>query len=309
MYLLNKLGNVSQFMKDEVSDLVKVFGIGYFGACILLLIHLSESEQLKLLPYDLNQLPYVKTNYRIEGLFEYFFSLHSDFPYHIEVGGQAMDDQLAWLGGITAYSFSVIRFLICKFIQSMQPVLHVENSKASYVIEVLLFYVLPMVLYAFILPPILIPCVAFCTSILGSFFQPGKKAWVYVFAFIINFAKYEDLPILTKLPFNFIWYFINIIYGFISTFLIMPIVWAGTSVSVWIYVIVLWLGLPFFITNGWNSIYKEIANHKKGLSIIFMIYTVISAFKYLTPQVAYGIAATFIFIIFCAQCSFAPIKF
>ena len=74
MYLLNKLGNVSQFVKDEFTDLFKVIGIGYFGACVLLLIHLSEKEQPNLLPYDLHQLPYIKTNYEIDGLFEYFLS-------------------------------------------------------------------------------------------------------------------------------------------------------------------------------------------------------------------------------------------
>jgi hypothetical protein len=308
MYLLNKLGNVSQFLSDEKNDLFKVIGIGYFGACVMLLIHLSEKEQHKLLPYNLSSSPYSKSRYEINGLFDYFFSLDSDFPYHLEVGNKSMDDQLAWLGGITAYSFSCFRFLICKFIQNIQPALHVENSKASYVIELLLFYVLPMILYALVLPPILIPIVAFCTSILGSFFQPGKKAWVYVFAFIINFGAYQDLPVLTKLPFNFIWYFLNIFYGFMCTFVIMPTVWACTSLSIWVYMIILWIGLPFFITNGWNSIYKEVANHKKGLSIIFMIYTLISAFKYLVPQVAYGMAVTFLVIVFCMQCSFAPMK-
>ena len=159
---------------------------------------------------------------KIQGMIEYLFSLTSDFPYHLKVGTDYMDGSLGWLGGISAYSFSCIRYCICRLSEIIHPLLK-NKSKLGYVIEMLIFYILPIILNAVLIPPVIIPMISLFTSFLGSLYQPTINgveidAFVYFFAFIFNWGEFQDLSNIQKFPYNFFVYFAFVWYGFILSF-------------------------------------------------------------------------------------------
>jgi hypothetical protein len=301
---MSKFGNFSQFSKDELSNLLTILGIGYFRGTTLLLLSLNAKDKESLLPYDLSKPPYNNANTDgMQGMLEYLFSLKSDFPYHIKVMNDSesyVDGSLDWLGGITAYSFSCIRYCICMLTDFINPVLKKE-SYTGYIINMLIFYILPIILNALLMPPIFIPMISLGTSFLGSLYQSTikteKKAFVYFFGWIFTWMLIEHLSNIQLLPYNFIFYFLRIWYSFITSFFLMPVVWFLTAISIWIYTIIIWVFLPFFIKDGIKQVRKTMEDHAIGLIILFMLYTLYSAHKSLTSPFVYGMAVSFLFIL------------
>jgi hypothetical protein len=298
---MSKFGNFSQFSKDEITNLFTILGIGYFGGSTLLLLSLNSDDQTALFPMEITEPPYNNANTDNLGMISYLFSLKSDFPYHLKICPGYADDSFEWLGGITAYSFSCIRYSICKFTEIIKPVL-TKTSYTGYIINMLIFYILPILLNAILMPPIFIPFIALCTSYLGSLCQPvinakEKKAYVYFFAWLFNWGLFEDLLDVQKFPFNFIVYFLRIFYGFTLSFFLGPMVGLLTAISIWIYTIIIWIFLPFFIEGGLQKVHDAMEKHILGLITLFMLYTLYSAYKLLASPFVYGMGVSFVLIL------------
>ena len=301
-FSFKKLGNFPQFWKEEFKTLLYVAWIGFYGACMIILINLKKTPDKlnNLLPTKLptDAQPFAKP-YAVSseskkemGMLTYLFSYESDFPYVIKSKLDMLDGYFNFLGGMGSYLYSSHRHAI----KSMIEFLDVDN----FFVDIICFYFLPTVIFYIVLVPI-IPIVSWCViNFISSLTQPRlPSAFIYAYAFIFNILDYQAIKSfldISQFPQGIIRYMMNIMLGFLITFLIVPGVSAIYSVSVWIYIIAFIKLMPLFLVYvgqlSWGDLFSKIVEqfkrHYIGLSIIFLYLSIAIAYKNLDQKVAWG---------------------
>jgi hypothetical protein len=310
-FSLQQLGNFPQFWKDELANALYVAWIGFYGACMIILLQFKKTpEKLDtILPTQLPTTfhPFVKP-YAVTsesksemGMFKYLFSYDSDFPYNIKTDIEMIDGYFFFFGGMGSYLFSSIRYVL----KSMIEFVNVDN----FFVDILCFYILPTVLFYIVLIPI-IPFVSFFViNFISCFYQPRiQKAFIFAFAFIFNLMDYESIKSmldLSQFPQGIIRYCMNVFIGFLMTFFFLPSVSGLYSLGVWVYVIAFVKLMPFFLVYvgglSWgdfgSKLLEQYRKHFIGLTIILLFSTISIAYKNLDQRVALGTQIGIIVII------------
>jgi hypothetical protein len=298
--ILKNIGNIKQFGKEEMYNGLNVIGIGYFGACVMLLIKYRDI----LLPYDTNKLPYSDISPEIlnnMGTFKYFFSYESNFPHKI------VKTQFKWIDMYTKFFGTIIMNLFSSYrymIHSLFSSLDTENK----FVRILSFYILPTIISYIISLPI-IPIIASFINLKSCIFDKTIEPLILTFAFIVHWfdpTRINMLMDFTQLPFSAILWILYGIYGAIISFCVLPMVSITSCISVWIYIITLWFLLPLYLKFLANisfdelktKLSNEIQNNIFGLVSLFLLYTITSAYKNLNSQAALGITIGSIGIIY-----------
>jgi hypothetical protein len=310
-FSFQQLGNFPQFWKDELANALYVAWIGFYGACMIILLQFKKNpEKLNdLLPTDLptKTNPFVKP-YAISnedksqmGMFKYLFSYDSDFPYNIKTDIEMIDGYFFFFGGMGSYLYSSIRYGL----KSMIEFVDVDN----FFVDLLSFYVLPTVLFYIALVPIIPYISFFVINFISCFYQPRlQKAFIYAFAFIFNLMDYDSIKAMmdiSQFPQGIIRYFMNVFMGFLMTFLLLPSVSALYSLGVWVYVIAFLKLMPLFLVYlgglSWgdlgSKIFEQLRRHYIGLSVFFLFSSISIAYKNLDQKVAWGTQAGIIVLI------------
>jgi len=290
--IIKNMGNINQFGKEEFYNIISVLGIGYFGSCITLLANLPDNSLDTLLPDDIHKPPYV-SNETPQGVFNKFFSYKSDFPHHIVSGMDFLDEYFLFYGGISSYVYSSYRFLLKYIIKSIDT--------KNLLVDAFAFYLLPIIVTYFVLFPFALPLISLMLSIIPCFYQEsmGINALFISFACITNWFDGElinNLFDLTQFPLSFVFYICNGWFGIFISFFLFVII-GFTSVFSWFYMISLWFLMPIYLKLILNmsfdelgkTISTELHNHIFGLITLFLIYTMMSAYKFLNSKVALGI--------------------
>ena len=291
--IIKNIGNIKQFGKEEIFNGISVLGIGYFGSCISLLCNLPDENLDTLLPDDIHMPPYANTN-NPSGMLNYLFSLQSGFPHHITTKLDFLDEYLLFYGGISGYIFSSYRFALKYLFKSIDT----KNT----LIDILSFYLLPIVISYFVLFPFGLPIISGIMSMIPCIYQEGIgiDALLLSFSCITNWFDGElirNLFDIKQFPMNFIYWIGNGWLGIFASFFVFVVI-GMTCFSSWMYIASLWFLLPIYlkITLGISfsdlgkTISSEIKNHILGLITLFSFYTISSAYTFLNSQVALGIA-------------------
>jgi hypothetical protein len=301
MYNIKKLGNFSQFGKDELKTFLLVLVRAYVGITTLSILKLKYSETLNtLLPDDLTKLPYKNNNVDTShmSLLTYFLSFESNFPYAINAGIPYLNDPyLLYLGGIVSYVYASVRFCLKLLIQKYP--LNKEGGTMNNIVGLLSFYVLPYILFvlAGFLPFIVMVPAIYSTLVQESAISWNNDpiVWLMLFTFILNFMKtemLEDLTVLKIMP-----YIANIWWGFIFSFGAIPFTIFWSVVSVSIYVVLFYVLHPFIVVgNGiqtWSQLYNDYKTtfyeYFKSLTILFLFLSISIAYRHLNSSVAFGV--------------------
>jgi hypothetical protein len=321
-FSFQQLGNFPQFWKDELANALYVAWIGFHGAFMIILLQFKKTpEKLNtMLPTQLptSSQPFVKP-YAIPskdkaemGMLKYLFSYDSDFPYNIKTDVSMIDEYLMFFGGMGSYLFSSIRYVLKHMIESVD----VDN----FFVDIICFYFLPTILFYIALIPI-IPFISFfIINFISCLYQPRiKSAFMIAFAFIFNLFDYDSIAAVMDIgqfPQGIIKYIINIIVGFLMTFLLLPSVSALYSLGVWVYVIAFLKLMPFFLVYlgglSWKDfgkkVFEQLRRHSIGLSVFFLFSSISIAYKNLDQKVAWGTQAGIIVLIMMLLKIFSFIK-
>ena len=310
-FSIKQLGNFSQFWKEEFANLLYVAWIAFYGACMIILIQFKKNpEKLNaMLPTKLptHDHPFAKP-YAVKpsdkeqmGMLTYLFSYDSDFPYNLETGVDSMDGYLFFFGGMGSYLYASYRGALKSMIES----LNVDN----YFVDLFSFYILPTLLFYVVLIPI-IPIVSFVAiNFISCFYQTRlHKAYVYAFACIFNVLDYnaiKSMMDISQFPQSIISYLMNVMVGFMMSFMLVPGVSALYSLAVWVYVIGFVKLMPLVIVFlgglSWKDfgtkLLEQFGRHYLSLSILFLYLSITIANKNLDQKVAWGTHAGIVFII------------
>ena len=289
--ILKNIGNIKQFGKEEMYNGLNVIGIGYFGACVMLLIKNRDI----LLPYDTDKLPYSDVSPDIlnkMSALKYLFSYESNFPHKIvKTQFKWIDIYTNFFGTIVMNLFSSYRYIIHSLFTSLDT----ENK----FVRILSFYMLPTIISYIISLPI-IPILAGFINFKSCIFNKTIEPLILTCAFIVHWfdpARINMLMDFTELPFSAILWIFYGIYGSIISFGALPFVFITSCISVWVYIITLWFLLPLYLKFLANISFEElkdklsteIQNNIFGLVFLFLLYTISSAYKNLNNQAALGI--------------------
>jgi hypothetical protein len=301
-FSIQQIGNFPQFFKDEIANLLYIAWIAFYGACMIILIQFKKSPEkldamlpTKLPTYDQ---PYVKP-YAVRasdkanmGMFTYFFSYDSDFPYNIKTGIEMLDGYFYFFGGMGSYLYSSYRNTLKSFIEFFD----VDN----YFVDLFCFYLLPTILFYLVLMPI-IPIISFWfINFISCFYQTRlQKAYLYSFAWIFNILDYNSIKAvmdISQFPQSSINYGISILLGFIMSFILLPSISFIYSLAVWVYIIGFVKLMPLVLVYlgglSWKELGKKILDqcgrHYISLTVLFLFYSINIAYKNLNQQVALG---------------------
>ena len=290
--IIKNIGNIKQFGKEEIFNAISVLGIGYFGSCISVLCNLPDENLDMLLPDDIRAPPYSNTH-SPPGILNYLFSMQSDFPHHITSDIDFLDEYLLFYGGVSGYVFSSYRFIIKYILKSIDT--------RNVLVDLLSFYILPIVVTYFVLFPFGLPIISGMMSMIPCIYQDeiGINALLITFAWLTNWFDGDlvrNLFDIKQFPMNFAYWIANGWLGVFASFFLLFII-GMTCFGSWIYFISFWFLLPIYLKMilgiSFNDLGKtistEIKNHLLGLITIFSFYTINSAYKFLNPQVALGI--------------------
>jgi|688.fasta_scaffold453040_1 hypothetical protein len=310
-FSIKQLGNFPQFWKEELSNLLYVAWIAFYGACMIILIQFKKTpEKLDaMLPTKLPTIdhPYAKP-YAVKssdkeqmGMLTYLFSYDSDFPYNLKTDIETIDGYLFFFGGMGSYLYASHRSAL----KSIIEFLDVDN----YFVDVFCFYILPTVLFYIVLIPI-IPIVSFCCiNFISCFYQPRlHNAYFFAFACIFNVFNYDAIKAnmdLSQFPQNIISYIISVMMGCLMSFILVPGVSAMYSIAVWLYVIgfVKLMPLVIIFLGGlsWkelgSKLLEQLGRHYIGLTVLFLYWSIAIANKNLDQKVAWGTHAGIIILI------------
>jgi hypothetical protein len=301
-FSIKKLGNFSQFWKEEFKNLLYIAWIGFYGACMIILFNFKKTPDIldDMLPSDLPldkdsfAKPYAVSDEDKKGMnmLTYFFSYKSDFPYVIKTKLEVLDGYFRFLGGMGSYLFSSHRYAI----KSIINYVNVDN----FFTDMFCFYLLPTAIFYLMLVPI-IPIISFCIiNFISSLTQPLiKNAFVYAYAFIFNLFDYDQIKAMmdiSQFPGGIIKYLMNVLLGFLISFLIVPGVSILYSLSVWAYIIAFIKLMPLFLVYlggiSWGDLFEKILEqfriHYIGLTIMFLYFSIKIAYKNLDQKVAWG---------------------
>ena len=311
-FSIKKLGNFPQFWKEEFKTLLYVAWIGFQGACMIILLNFKKTPDKldDLLPTKLptKDHPYVKP-YAVSdddknqmGMLTYLFSYNSDFPYGIKSRIEMLDGYLRFLGGMGSICYSSNRSAI----KSIINFINVDN----FFVNIICFYFLPTVVFYIVLVPI-IPIISFCIiNFISCLYQPRyKSAFVIAYAFLFNLLDYDGIKAaldVSQFPVGIIRYIVNVLMGFLVSFILVPGVSALYSMGVWVYIIAFFKLLPLFLVYfggiSWGNLVEKILDqfvkHYVGLTIIFLYLSITIAYKNLDQKVAWGTHIGIIVIIF-----------
>lgn len=294
--MLKHLGNFPQFFKEELYSFAHVLWIGYCGACIIVFLNLKDKPDIlnNLLPiYDPPKGDPGKPPYYMDdearkniGMLQYLFSYKSDFPYNIRKKNPVTDEYTTFFGGMVRQLYSTYRFMLKYMILKLDA--------DNYLINAFSFYLLPSILYYAIFT-ISIPVSFFGINLFSCFSQINfAHPATYAFAAFLN-------------PFNFIGeghlisdtinYIRSILFGCFITFFALPSVSLVSSLSVWVYLLLLTQLLPLFIifVGGMDAvscikqIITQIIYHRIGLCAIFLFYSISIAYKNFNKPIAFGV--------------------
>ena len=288
--IFHKIGNIPQFCKDESSIAYDVLWYAYYGACFMILIKLQYNNPKispdkgdidGILPDNEDIAPYCvdKQISSKLSILAYLFSNKSDFPYAVRTGSNQLDVYFSFFGGMISYLFLSNRFAIKKII-------YLLNVKNPYV-NIFSFYLLPLLHY-FVWIPIIPIFSFFVINVISSISQKNAQyAYLIAYGGILNWFIYTDIKS----------YLFNAVFGLLVTFFLTPLVSVVACVAVWGYVIALLNLTPIFLyvyakmtlTEIFTQLRHEIADHYKGLSLIFMWMSIASAYKNLEQNIAYGV--------------------
>ena len=291
--IIKNIGNIKQFGKEEITNAISVLGIGYFGSCISVLCNLPDENLNVLLPDDIRAPPYSNT-INTSGMLNYFFSMQSGFPHHTTSGLDVLDEFLLFYGGVSGYVFSSYRFIIKYILKSIDT--------TNILVDLFSFYLLPIIVTYFVLFPFGLPVISGIMSIIPCIYQDeiGINALLLTFAWLTNWFDGDlvrNLFDIKQFPMNFVYWIANGWFGIFASFCLLLII-GMTCFGSWIYFISFWFLLPIYLKLilgiSFNDLGKiistEIKNHLFGLITIFSFYTINSAYTFLNPQVALGIA-------------------
>lgn len=321
-FSLQQIGNFSQFWKDEISNLLYVAWIAFYGACMIILIEFKKTPDKldAMLPTTLpsKTIPYAKP-YAVRredkdsmGMLTYLFSYDSDFPYNIKTGIDILDGYLFFLGGMGSYLYASFRGAL----KSTIKIFDVNN----FFVDLFCFYLLPTILFYVVLMPI-IPIISFCgINFISCFYQPRlQKAYLYAFACIFNIIDYNAVKSamdITQFPVSMISYFISVMIGFAMSYMIVPGTSLLYSLSVWAYMIgfVKLMPIALILLGGLSfkelcsKILEQFSKHYIGLTVLFLFYSIAISYKNLNQKVAWGTQIGIVVLILILLNVFKSIK-
>jgi hypothetical protein len=308
--IVKNIGNIKQFGKEELINVLTILSIGYFGSCVSILA--NDNQINLLLPDDITKPPY-RSTHNPTGI-NYFFSYNSEFPHHIVSNIDFLDEYLSFYGGITTYVYSSFRFAIKYMFKSV-------DQPNNMLVDTFSFYLLPIIITYFVLFPFGIPIISLIISIIPCIYQEGigANALLYTWSCIYNWFDFERVKQLfnfDNIIINFILWFMNGCFGCFISFMVFIVV-LFTSLSSWIYINTLWFLLPLYLKFLLNKsfseikdkISKKISEHHFGLITLFLLYTIQSSYKNLNSQVAMGVLIGSIVIILTMLKELVKIKF
>ena len=303
---MNPIGDVKGFILDVMKNIAIVFGVGYMGGSLVALSHLDKPMIDKVLPVDLNKLPYVgkKSDITLTGY---------SFPYTSYTHGDAdfMSKVMNWLISTCAVLFVGVRSIFrlpytipLKFPDTFDP----KNSKLLQAYDLFLFYLAPLFLisiamHARSMSSVFIGLLAIYAIFAGQYiFHEDKMTngiW-YTLAPLSFFYNTFTAPMesgLLNLFMKFFFSFISFMLGCFALFFVYPLWWSSiVSVAILYYIIYLFF-LPFFY-KGFDKVIKEIGNHRLSLMILFMLMTIYSAKIFLVPLAMGGVIVGSIYMVY-----------
>jgi len=285
------IGNVKGFSKEMISNMLYVIGLGYMGGAISAMgKHTDE-----LFPYDLNEVPYTGLPAKgMTSLLEYLFPMKSlGFPYttwmRLKDSKGIFYPYLAWLLDTCRHAFATTR-------HGYAITSETGELMASCVPgDVFRFYLMPFIMLK-ITPLLSLPI--FIMIIVVSTMTNNNTGLVYTFAPITTFL-YGLSKCNGKLGFGCI--FETILMCMLMTicqlFITLPTYFIITAAIVAYAYVVLFFS-PFLYANGITQTLHQIKRHKFGLTFLFMVFTLMSAGKYLTNEAILGLALGALYILY-----------
>ena len=295
---MNAIGNTSAFSKDVVRIMVSVLGLGYMGGSMLSVLNLNGHELNELFPNNITKPPYSATppdmklsldELKEKGLLYWFSQIQ--FPYTsmkttVTKEPPSMNEAINWLKLTCAYVFIKWRDLHKNAIVTGAIGAHGKNP----VMDFIAFYILPYLVMALIIPPVILPIYGYgLATYLSANIEQISHPIIYTYSFLMGwsygFVKlFDDL---TKFPGALVNMFIYGFGGMLLSAIKHPF-WIGIGFSIWIFSCMYLFLSPFLIEDGVNKVIEQILDHKKGLLFIFMITVLNSARINLSPQVTLG---------------------
>jgi len=302
---MNPIGNVKGFILDVMKNIAIVFGVGYMGGSLVAISHLNTPTLDKILPVDLNQLPYVgkKTDITLTGY---------SFPYTLYTHGQAdfMSKVMNWLISTCALVFVGVRSIFrlpstipMKFPDTFNP----KNIKFLQAYDLLLFYLAPFFLisvamYGRTMSSVYISLLALYAIFAGEYIfhqEKMKNGLWYGFAPLSFFYNAFTAPMesgLLNLLMKFFFSFIAFMLGCFALFVVYPLWWSSLISLAIVYFIIYLFFLPLFY--GFDKVVKEMGNHRLTLMFLFMLMTIYSSQLFLVPLATGGVIVGSIYMVY-----------
>lgn len=300
---MNPIGNVKGFILDVMKNIAIVFGVGYMGGSLVAISHLNIPILDKILPVDLNQLPYVgkKTDITLTGY---------SFPYTLYTHGhpEFMSKVMNWLISTCALVFVGVRsiFRLPYSIPLKFPDIFKYKSVAD-AYDLFLFYLLPFVLisiamYARTMSSVYISILAVYAIFAGEYIfheEKMKNGLWYGFAPLSFFYNAFTAPMesgLLNLMMKFFFSFIAFMLGCFALFVVYPLWWSSLISIGIIYFVIYLFFLPLFY--GFDKVIKEMGNHRLTLMFLFMLMTIYSSQLFLVPLATGGVVVGSIYMVY-----------
>jgi hypothetical protein len=275
------LGNLSGFGKESVTNIVYILGIAYIGGSITSICNSKKIDEI--FPYDMDKMPYNNPT-KPTGIIQSIFG----FPYNWrKEPGSIYNEYYNWFIDTWSYVFSFWRELNA----------HGAHASKQYLYSGLfgnffLFYILPYILFYVVN---IIPFISFFLAGLGSMHK--EYSFVFTFAFITawiyGFGKCDEITFSCVISAICIG-----ITGVVLSFFYIPW-WIVISIATWVYFNTFLCFSPFFSNSpGINKVIEEIKKHETSLTILFMIFTLMSSVTYLNPEVTMGIGICSVYIMY-----------
>ena len=301
---MNPIGDVKGFILDVMKNIAIVFGVGYMGGSLVAISHLNITTLDKVLPVDLNKLPYVgkKDDITLTGY---------SFPYTSYTHGNPdfMSKVMNWLISTCALLFVGVRsiFRLPYSISLKFTDLFNKYKMVADAYDLSLFYLAPLVLlsiamYARTMSSVFITLLAIYAMFAGQYIfheDKMKNGLWYGFAPLSFFYNTFTAPMesgLLNLMMKFFFTFIAVMLGCFAMFFLYPLWWSTiVSVAILYYIFYLFF-LPLFY--GFDKVVKEMGNHRLSLMFLFMLMTIYSSQLFLVPLASVGVIVGSIYMVY-----------
>ena len=301
---MNPIGNVKGFILDVMKNIAIVFGVGYMGGSIVSLSHLNITTLDKILPVDLNKLPYVgkKEDITLTGY---------SFPYTSYTHGNAdfMSKVMNWLISTCALLFVGVRsiFRLPYSIPLKFPDIFNKYKRIADAYDLFLFYLAPLILisiamYARTMSSVFISLIAIYAIFAGQYIfheDKMKNGIWYGIAPLSFFYNTFTAPMesgILNLMMKFFFSFIAFMIGCFALFFVYPLWWSSIVSIAMLYFMIYLFFLPFWY--GLGKVVEEMGNHRLTLMILFMLMTIYSAKIFLVPLAMGGVIVGSIYMVY-----------